>query len=172
VKTALLRTWTALRTVPALPYWALAALLLMLFVHVTGLLGLMTGFLKFEPVSGPIALRIVLITPFIPALAEETLFRGYLPNRAQTSRPRLWIAVSTAIFVAWHGVLTLILPGAGPIFLRPDFLATSACLGVVCATLRMRSGSIWPGVVVHWIVVAGWLMVLGGPSPGVLMGRP
>ncbi len=58
----------------------------------------------------------------------------------------------------------VILPKAGPLFLRPDFLAWTVALGLVCAVLRRRSGSLWPPVLLHWAAVVAWQGWLGGPG--------
>ena len=106
---------------------------------------------------------------FVPALGEETLFRGLLvPDRSETARPLPAIALATAQFVAWHGVETLFLRHAAPIFLRPDFLACAAILGAGCAVIRWRTGSLWPAVVLHWGAVVVWQTWLGGPNVATL----
>ncbi len=161
----------ALTAVPSARDWQLTILLLLGFAALTGALDFATGMIRLHPVEPLTMARLFASTLIIPALAEELLFRGYLPGGKETKRPWLWIAGSTAVFVFWHVVQTWVLKGAGPIFLRGDFLASSALLGLVCANLRMRTGSLWPGVAVHWIVVFGWLTVLGGPSPSQLLGR-
>lgn len=158
----------AFTTAPRRADWMLAGALLPLFALATGALGFATGLLHITPPHRDWPL-IVLVSLFIPALAEETLFRAYLPSWRETRRPLAWIAASTLVFVVWHLVQPLVLTDFAPFFWRADFLAISAILGIVCATLRMRSGSLWPGVIFHWIVVGGWLTLLGGPRPGDIL---
>ncbi len=159
------RCLAAFTIAPRRADWVLAGGLLPLFALATGVLGFATGLLHVTPLS-VCWQPIVLISFFIPSLAEETLFRAYLPSWRETERPIIWVGGSTLIFVLWHIVQPFIWQGFAPFFWRADFLAISATLGVICAVLRMRSGSLWPGVVFHWIVVAGWLTFLGGPRPG------
>jgi predicted Abi (CAAX) family protease len=106
---------------------------------------------------------------FVPAFAEEGFFRGLLtPDRSETTRPLVWIVVTTAIFTAWHPVETLFLRRAASIFLRPDFLACAAILGVGAAAIRWRTASLWPCVALHWLAVVIWQTWLGGPGVDAL----
>jgi membrane protease YdiL (CAAX protease family) len=93
---------------------------------------------------------VVLVGP----LVEELLFRGALLSVLRTRLGDGWaIAVSAIVFGAvhlpdldwlWYAVPNLIL------------------VGVFCAWLRVRSGSIWPGFVAHAannaLATAGWFM--------------
>lgn len=102
---------------------------------------------------------------FVPSLSEEAVFRGILvPDRSETPKPLAAIAIATLIFTAWHVVETLFLTHAAPIFLRADFLACAAILGAGAAVIRWRTGSIWPAVALHWLVVVIWQTWLGGPG--------
>ena len=99
----------------------------------------------------------------MPALGEELVFRGLLiPGRDAAPQAVGAVALSTALFVLWHPLQTLWWNEAAAVFLRPDFLAIVALLGLLCALLRRRSGSIWPGVALHWAVVVGWKGWLAG----------
>ena len=45
--------------------------------------------------------------------------------------------------------------------------ATAVCaatLGLGCALIRWRTGSLWPAVALHWLVVVTWQTLLGGPG--------
>lgn len=68
-------------------------------------------------------------------LGEESYFRGVLANGLQ--RYGAWISVlaSAAVFALAHGVNTV--------------LPVAFVVGVVAAVLFRRTGSIWPGVLVH-----------------------
>lgn len=104
-------------------------------------------------------------TLFIPALGEEAAFRGlFVPDRAAARRPWLALLTVTVAFTLWHGVETLFLRHAASIFLRPDFLACATILGLVCGLMRWRTGSLWPGVLLHWSAVFVWQTWLGGPG--------
>ena len=84
----------------------------------------------------------------------------------EAARAALWIALSCALFTLWHVVETTFLPGSAATFLRADFLAMAAALGLLCALLRWRSGSIWTAVALHWAAVVAWQGWFGGPAFG------
>jgi len=129
-----------------------------------GAVGFSSGLYALHPVNLnglPIRLLTVLIAP---AFGEEAVFRGLLiPSRAETAQPTLQIVLATAVFVAWHLVeAKLILPAAAPLFERPDFLACAGLVGLGCAVIRWRTGSLWPAVALHWLMVTIWQTWLGG----------
>ncbi len=125
--------------------------------------GFATGLLRWAP--QPFQLGSAAGVFVIPALGEELLFRGvWIPDRSEgggAARPILW---TTIAFSLWHVLETRWLPRAAPLFLRADFLAWTALLGLACAILRRRSGSLWPPVILHWAAVVAWETWLGGPS--------
>ncbi len=77
-----------------------------------------------------------------PATFEEFSFRGYLYN-AIRPRTSAWqtILATAVIFGLFHFVIQGVL--------APARLANSTVLGIVLGWIRYRSGSIWPGVVMH-----------------------
>ncbi|WGM31697.1 CPBP family glutamic-type intramembrane protease [Brevundimonas sp. NIBR11] len=101
----------------------------------------------------------------IPSLGEEIVFRGLLiPDRGD-GRRLLVLALSVGLFALWHVFEALtFLPGARGLFLRADFLILAAGLGLACGVLRLRSGSLWTAVMLHWSVVVVWKGFLGGPA--------
>jgi predicted Abi (CAAX) family protease len=105
----------------------------------------------------------------VPSIGEEVVFRGLLtPGREEGVSAARAILPSTAVFVLWHVFEALtFMPQAAPVFLRVDFLATTAVLGLACGWLRWRTGSLWPAVLLHWLEVAGWQIWFGG---GMLFG--
>ena len=136
-------------------------------------LGRRTGL--FRPRAGPRpTLAAALIVLATPALGEELLFRAALtPSRDEQRSDLAAILPSTVAFTLWHVATALtILPGARATFLRADFLAIAALEGAVCGWLRRRTGSVWPGVALHWAEVMVWKTWLGGPSLGALTSRP
>lgn len=134
--------------------WAIPALLLLAWA---GDLLRVTA-----PPPAPALLRLAALLFVAPALLEELLFRGLLIRR---DRPRAWqLLLSTALFVLWHPLqaVTVGPPWAG-MFLDPYFLASVAVLGAVNARLYAATGSLWPPVFLHWLVVLVWKTRLGGP---------
>ena len=125
--------------------------------------GLTTGLLHWAP--RPLQLGPALGIIVVPALGEELMFRGpWIPDRTEPASPWPAILATTAAFCLWHVLETAWLPKAAPLFLRPDFPAWTVLLGLTCAILRRRSGSLWPPVILHWAAVLAWETWLGGPS--------
>lgn len=158
------RLVASLRTMPTARGWALAATVGAVALAVELAIGLAGGFLRPAPGDWstlPLTLALAVI---VPALGEEAVFRGLLtPGRYDGVG--LWRAIlpSTAVFVLWHVFEAVtFMPMAAPVFLRADFLATTAVLGVACCWMRWRTGSLWPAVLLHWLEVAGWQIWFGG----------
>lgn len=158
----------ALTTVPTARDWLEATFAAALLAAVIGPLGLSSGLLVAAARPWTDILPLAAIAFLIPALGEELLFRAPIPDRAETPHAGRAVAGSVLAFTAWHVVETIWLPTAALIFLRSDFLATAALLGLACAVLRRRSGSIWTAVVLHWLAVVAWQGWLGGPHLAAL----
>ncbi|MGG5258328.1 CPBP family intramembrane glutamic endopeptidase [Phycicoccus avicenniae] len=75
-----------------------------------------------------------LLTPF----GEELLFRGVVTNALLRYGPVVGVVGSAAVFALYHGINS-VLPGA-------------FVVGLVTAELFRRTGSVWPGVIVHVVV--------------------
>lgn len=86
-------------------------------------------------------LSLILATAFISFLApigEELLFRGVLTNALLRYGPFVGVAGSTLIFALFHGI--------------NEVLPAAVVAGLATAEVFRRSGSVWPGVVVHVVV--------------------
>ncbi len=158
------RLVSSLTTWPDSRGWRFSAAVGALTLTAIGVVGFSSGLYTWRSpnMTGlPIRLLTVLI---VPALGEEAVFRGLLvPPRNETDRPTLQIVLATAIFIVWHLVeAKLILPAAAPLFERPDFLACAGLVGLGCAVIRWRTGSLWPAVALHWLMVTIWQTWLGG----------
>jgi predicted Abi (CAAX) family protease len=155
----------ALTTAPSRRDWWELLVVLVIVAGVAGPLGLHTGLLHWAPQPWPATLQAAVIVILIPALGEELPFRALLiPDRKEASSALWPVLISTALFTGWHVVETLWQPQERALFLRPDFLAWAAWLGLWCAILRRRSGSVWLGVILHWATVVVWIGWLGGPA--------
>ena len=124
--------------------------------------------LRWAPALDEATIRLALIAIVAPALGEELLFRAAMLPAPDPDSPIPWRAVlwSTALFIAWHPVQVFIHGEAwARIVLDPAFLACAGLLGIACARLYWRSGSIWPAVLLHWVVVVAWKALFGAPSP-------
>lgn len=90
-----------------------------------------------------IGMRVALlpVVVLVGPLVEEVLFRGALLSVLRTRLGDGWaIAVSAIVFGAVH------LPDLGWLWYAVPNLVL---VGVFCAWLRVRSGSIWPGFIAH-----------------------
>lgn len=161
----LLRRLTlSLNTLPSPRGWALCAAVVAVTGALMAAIGFSTGLYALTPTAPGLPLRLLTLL-FVPALGEEIPFRGLLvPGRDEAERPWLAIAISTALYVAWHPLETLTFLPHATMFLRPDFLACTAILGLACAVMRWRTGSLWPAVLLHGGFVVVWQTWLGGVS--------
>jgi predicted Abi (CAAX) family protease len=158
------RLVTSLNTWPDAPGWRFSGAVAVATLAAVGAVGLASGLYSLHSMNRvglPLRLLTVLIAP---ALGEEAFFRGLLiPSRVETTNPTVPILLGTSVFVAWHLVeATLILPRAAALFERPDFLTCAGLLGLGCAVIRWRTGSLWPGVALHWLMVTIWQTWFGG----------
>jgi membrane protease YdiL (CAAX protease family) len=86
--------------------------------------------------GGPVflVLSMVSLAIFTP-IGEEFLFRGVVTNALLRYGPWVSVIGSAVIFALLHGI-NFVLPAA--------FI-----VGLITAELFRRSGSVWPGVIVH-----------------------
>lgn len=154
----------SLTTWPDRRGWVIAATTGAATLAMMAVVGFSGGLYALHPANtAGLAGRLV-STLVIPALGEETVFRGLLvPDREESARPAVALVAATAVFTLWHVIeATTFLTSAAPMFLRPDFLACAAILGLGCGIMRWRTRSLWPGVATHWLMVNLWQIWLGG----------
>ncbi|HEV3142825.1 MAG TPA: ABC transporter permease subunit/CPBP intramembrane protease, partial [Gemmataceae bacterium] len=85
---------------------------------------------------------VLLALAITPAFGEELFFRGYLFNAlAVAGKPRNAVLATAFLFGVFHVLI------GGSLALERIIPAT--LMGLVLGWLRWRSGSIWPGVVLH-----------------------
>lgn len=151
---------SALTTRPGIRAWGEGLLLLGVFGLVAAHLGIGYGLINVSATDEYLAFMAMAVVAFlIPALFEEMIFRVILPWCGTRFRLplRLADALALALFVLWHPVQVWVgLPLAQTVFLDPVFLVITAGLGLVCTISYRRSGSIWPAVLMHWILVLAW----------------
>jgi membrane protease YdiL (CAAX protease family) len=110
----------------------------------------------------------LLMGAILPAVCEELAFRGYLLGRLGPLGGRTAILLTGLLFGATHMTVILLLP--------------LALLGVIFATAVHRSGSILPGMIMHFLNNAVALVLafflpstalvtigLGAPNPSVFL---
>ncbi|WP_243410536.1 CPBP family glutamic-type intramembrane protease [Caulobacter radicis] len=158
------RLVAVLTTLPDAAGWRWCAAATVICGAAMAVIGLSTGLYRLTDTAPGLPPRLLTVW-LIPALGEEIPFRGVLlPGRDETRRPWLWVVVSTALYVAWHPFETLTFLPHATTFLRWDFLACTAILGLACALMRLRTGSLWPAVLLHGGFVVVWQTWLGGVS--------
>ncbi|MEC9491146.1 CPBP family glutamic-type intramembrane protease [Flexistipes sp.] len=146
-------------------------LLHVLFLLIFGVLASFTGFYAgifhwaFEKsIFSPFYLLILFV---FPSFLEESFFRGFLIpiETAKKGRSSVikYTILSSLAFVLWHPVNAFLLnPGARTLFYNPFFLTVVFLLGIFCSLSYIFSRSLWPAVIIHWIVVVAWVGFLGG----------
>ena len=83
----------------------------------------------------------VLVFALMPAITEELAFRGYiLSGLERTYSPRTAILLSALLFGFLHVLLSLFQQFFG-----------AALLGLILGAIAVRTGSLWPGVVFHFV---------------------
>lgn len=158
------RLLRALTTLPEARGWAYAAGVGAATLAGMGAVGFSTGYYAVHPtLTAGLGGRLIGVL-LAPGLGEEVPFRGLLvPGRDEAANPWPALIPVTAVFTAWHVVEVLtFLPAARAAFLRWDFLACAAILGLGCGLVRWRTGSLWPAVALHWLAVTIWQTWLGG----------
>jgi sodium transport system permease protein len=108
---------------------------------------------------------IILWLAIVPALAEELFFRGFLLRALEAKLSQIYVVGITGVAFALFHVLS---PGG----LLIERLLPALLLGMVLGILAARSGSVWPGVLLHalnngvllalarykdWLITQHWL---------------
>lgn len=162
-------TRRALTTLPDGRGWGESAVWALLFLAVVAPMAMPGALIVLHTGAGAPTLRTVLLPFLTPAALEEGLFRGLLvphpatPGLTRARRAGWWVG-SLLAYVAAHPLAAVLLrPGARGVFDAPTFLVAAGLLGVTATVLYQRTGSLWPGVLLHGAVVAAWLN-LGGAA--------
>nr|BBH88470.1 hypothetical protein KTC_32210 [Thermosporothrix sp. COM3] len=87
----------------------------------------------------PITFYVTLfLSVFVAPVCEEVFFRGFVFSGLRRGMPVFWaILLSAIIFALTH--------------FDPASFLVLLCLGIAFAYLRWRTGSIWPGICLHWL---------------------
>jgi ABC-2 type transport system permease protein/sodium transport system permease protein len=96
----------------------------------------------------------------VPAVVEELFFRGYLFTALERSlRPRNVILLSAVLFGLFHVLMTDVLV--------PEKVIPTTLMGLALGWVRWRSGSIWPGVLLHMAYNGSVVLFALGSVPGI-----
>tara|TARA_R110001606_G_scaffold212905_1_gene360709 strand:+ start:4147 stop:4653 length:507 start_codon:yes stop_codon:yes gene_type:complete len=159
------QTWRALQTWPDAGRWMAAMGIALPTAAIIALAGFLGGWLRLDPVGTiPSALVAAIMLFFVPALAEELVFRGILLSWFATFSQRWGNWLSAILFMLWHPFQALTFgPPWSAIFLQPSFLFATFILGIILTHIRIVTQSLWPVVAIHWILVLVWKLFFGGP---------
>ncbi|WP_416350830.1 type II CAAX prenyl endopeptidase Rce1 family protein [Rivularia sp. UHCC 0363] len=118
-------------------------------------------------ISSTVIFRLTLITLLFPATAEELFFRVLLLPHKTEQAPLTYQLISASIslilFIIYHPLnAAFFIRNARTTFSNFVFLTSAAFLAIVCTIAYLKSGSIYPPVILHWVFVLGWLLGLGG----------
>lgn len=136
------------------------------------LIGWLGGLVGWDPRLSPELALLALAAFLVPVLAEEAVFRGILLKPPSDGVSGLGpIALSAFLFTLYNPLLVLLcrwtLGVRCPLWvglgLNPWFLAAVLALGFACARLVLATRSIWPAALLHWAILVGWVLLLGGP---------
>lgn len=98
-----------------------------------------------------LVINFLIITLFV--VSEEVGFRGYLLPRLQGLGDKRAILLSSFLHGVWHLPLILLTPfylaEGNRLLTIPLFLLLLTAAGAIYGTLRLVTGSLWPGVVLH-----------------------
>jgi predicted Abi (CAAX) family protease len=163
------RLVSAWRCVPTRRQWLEVGLIALVFAVTAGPLALASGIIGTSAVLSPEAMMLLVPRLLVaPALFEEALFRvlpNPHPNEAAARSARWGRALASLTgYVLVHPVVGLLFPSVRTLFTSVPFLLTTALLGAACLAGYLRTGSLWPPVAIHWLVVIAWLG-LGGAGP-------
>jgi uncharacterized protein len=133
-------------------FGANVAIHFLIFTAIAVTVGIQIGFLKFDPTLArlrSLPLAVVGIT-FFTAWPEEFLFRGVLQNLLSRTFKNQWagLAIASVVFGLSH-----ILHAPYPNW-KYVFLATIA--GLFYGHVWMKTGSLFPGALVHALVDVSW----------------
>lgn len=149
--------------------WLYAVGLLGIFSAITVPVAFRLGFVRVTDSQLTVKDKVAVtgVALFMPAIFEEVVFRVLLlphPTEGASSEMQwLWGAIALLIFVLFHPLNSVtFFPASRATFLQPIFLVAAGFLGAVCSLSYLQSGSLWPPVVIHWVVVVVWLLLLGG----------
>ncbi len=169
----------AFTTFPGIEIWLWSAGILLLLVLIVLPVGLRTGLVRIELMTGGRG-RFVLLALLLairPSLLEELIFRVlFIPHPALGYPLRttlFWAGVGLFSFIMFHPINGLFIRRiARSLFTDPLFLTFAGLLGIACTTAYLISGSIWPPILIHWAVVTPWILVFGGGKVLFAKGNP
>ncbi|MBN2323566.1 MAG: CPBP family intramembrane metalloprotease [Spirochaetes bacterium] len=125
-------------------------------VLVLGLLTGASGFEEFSPAELIESFLPSLVTFLLFAVFEEVGWRGYLAPKVYSLGMNRYLAhaIVGVIWASWHFpfLRELWAHTSEPLFaLIPRFILGTFVFAMVYGEIRIRTGSFWPAVLMHWI---------------------
>jgi membrane protease YdiL (CAAX protease family) len=165
-----LPSWSdiGLSILSVLPYYLLSAAVLWIAMQLsTAVDPKVAQQIGFNNLTMGIEYFVAFVTLVLMApLAEELLFRGYFLGRLN-ERAGKWIAIvlSAAVFGSLH---LIGVDSQGHIVLQWAAAADTFALGIVAASLRLISGNIWAGMLLHALKngIAYYFLFISPLPPG------
>ena len=150
-----------------LPYYIASGVLLYLGMEVFRVIDPEVGqAIPFENLTLRIEYVVAFITLVVLApFAEELLFRGFFLGK-MSARVGKWLAVLVTALV--FGFMHLIAPTESGIVLQWSAAADTFAMGLTAGILRVLTGSIWAGVILHSIKngIAYYFLFINPLPPG------
>ena len=115
---------------------------------------------QFSFVRWLLLLPAILPLIFVQISAEELVFRGYLQGHfaALSRHPIIWMGIPSFLFGLIH-YDPLTVP-----YSAWAYVVWATCLGLVCADLTARSGTLGPAFAVHFINNVGAMVILAADT--------
>ena len=139
-------------------WYALSILAFPVAISIVLALGLLFGASTIDNFTVPTFVTAMIplaVTFFIFAFFEEVGWRGYLaPKVYGLNDTLLGHVLVGAIWASWHFPYLRELwahTSEGLVTLLPRFILGTIVFAVVYGEIRIRTGSVWPAVLMHWI---------------------
>ena len=138
--------------------YALSALSYPVTIAIIVVVGLLLGASSIHNLTLPAfvtAMVPLAVTFFIFAIFEEIGWRGYLAPKVYGLNDRLFgHALVGLIWASWHFPYMTQLwahTSEGLVTLLPRFLLGTFVFAIVYGEIRLRVGSVWPAILMHWV---------------------
>jgi CAAX protease family protein len=153
-------------TVPGVGVWAGLLGLALALLAASWLLDRL-GLVAWRPDLG-FLLGIGAIAAFGTSVVEEAVFRGLLLRPDSGAGGSL---LSAMLFTLWHPLQTFVYRPLWEAYAWTWwFLLATFLLGLACARLTLAARSLWPAILLHWLMAMGWKTLYGIPSCGPAAG--
>lgn len=157
-------TWAALKHWPDKEKWIAATKVAIPSLASIAAIGFLSGWLHWYPQDRwQDYVKALLMGIFLIALPFEVIFRGFLLSTLAQVIARWAAWISTGLFVVYFPLFGFLNQtkwnGA---FQMPSFWFSMLIFGIILSHIRIRSGSLWPVILIHGLAAATWMAFLGG----------